>query len=194
MSQYITRDELKTYLGISTTDDDSALSGFITGASKLIDSHCKRTIYAGSDETRYFDAVGDHIIDGRTLLLDGDLSSVTTVTNGDGNAITSSYYTLVPANRPPYYAIRILASYTSTWTYTTNWENAISITGRWCYATRVPDDIVEVMKHWASYLYKLKDSQVFDVTAAPEFGTLTIPKGIPAFVKEALRHYRKVVI
>ena len=45
------------------------------------------------------------------------------------------------------------------------------------------DDTSENIIRMAAYLYRLKDSQVWDVTAEPAAGVITIPKGIPADVK-----------
>ena len=193
MSQYTTLNDLKTYLGISGTGDDTLLASILTRASEAIDSYTRRT-FAASESTRYFDAIGEHIIDGRILYFDHDLYSVTTVTNGDGNTISSTYYRLVSRNETPYYAIRLISSYTSTWTYTTNWEDAISITGKWGYSVTPPHDIVQATLRWGGYMYKQKDAQVFDTTAIPEAGVIQIPAGIPADVKMMLRPYRRGVI
>ena len=43
----------------------------------------------------------------------------------------------------------------------------------------------------ASYFYRQKDAQVFDVTATPELGTITVPAGIPADVRILLDPYRR---
>lgn len=51
------------------------------------------------------------------------------------------------------------------------------------YIWHVCDDTAEMVVRMAAYLYRLKDSQVWDVTAEPAAGVITIPKGIPADVK-----------
>lgn len=52
-------------------------------------------------------------------------------------------------------------------------------------------DVWEAVCELAAYLYDLKDSQVYDVTATAETGMMVIPKGIPAQVKLAVRAYRR---
>lgn len=52
-------------------------------------------------------------------------------------------------------------------------------------------DVWENVRELAAYLYDLKDSQVYDVTATPETGMMVIPKGIPAQVKLAVQAYRR---
>ena len=39
------------------------------------------------------------------------------------------------------------------------------------------------------FKYRQKDAQVFDVTAVPDAGVITVPQGIPADVKRILRSY-----
>ncbi len=194
MSQYATATDLKTYLSITGTGDDALLNALLVRASSAVDSYTGRRFAASSDTTRYFDAIGDHIVGGRILYVDEDLYSVTTVTNGDGNAISSTYYTLVPRNNTPHYAIRLKDSYTSVWTYTTTWEDAISIVGKWAYSENPTDDIIQATLRWAGYLYKQKDAQVFDTTAIPEAGVIQIPAGIPQDVRMLLRPYKRVKI
>lgn len=192
--QYTTLNELKTYLGISATTDDVLLMSIIVRASEAVDSYTGRTFSAASDSTRYFDAIGEHIIDGRDLYLDHDLCEVTTVTNGNGTAISSTYYTTIPKNETPFYAIRIKQNYSSTWTYSTVWEDAISIVGKWAYSVNPPADITQATIRWAGYMYKQKDAQVFDTTAIPEAGVIQIPAGIPQDVRMLLRPYKRVKI
>lgn len=194
MTRYVDFDLFKSYLGISGTGDDVLLISLLEHASKAVDSYTGRTFQATSDTTRYFDALGEHIIDGRTLLLDDDLCSITTLTNGDGTVITSSYYTTAPRNSTPYYAIRLKDNSTYTWTYTTSWESAISIVGKWAYSTTPPDDVVQAALRWAGYLYKQKDAQVFDTTAIPEAGVIQIPAGVPPDVRMLLRPYKRVKV
>lgn len=58
-------------------------------------------------------------------------------------------------------------------------------------AWRVWDDVWEAVIELAAYLYDLKDSQVYDVTATPETGMMVIPKGVPAQVRLAINAYRR---
>ena len=52
-------------------------------------------------------------------------------------------------------------------------------------------DVVEAVKELTNYLYKLKDSSLFDVEAFPEAGTMVVPKGIPIQVKLAINAYKQ---
>lgn len=91
-------------------------------------------------QTRYYDPTRDiakH--DRRTLTLDRPLLAVTTLTNGDGTAISGSSYVTNPRNETPYYSLTLLGSSGVSWRYTTNAENALSLAGVWGYHTSYTD-------------------------------------------------------
>lgn len=156
---YILLDDLKTYLGITeTVDDDTFLTSLIARAQGMIETRCKRVLYAAADTTRYFDAVRDVSDDLRTLYLDTDLCAITSVTNGDGTTVTSGQYVTEPRNYKPWYALYLRDSASISWTYSTSPENAITIIGRFAYATAVPADIAHINIRLAAYLYRQKDN------------------------------------
>lgn len=128
--------DLKQYLNIdaSNTSDDTLLQRILDAATSRIDSRTQRTFQAASDTTRYFDPTRDTL---RGLLwLDADLSNVTSIINGDGVTLTASDWYHDPRNETPWFAIGLTYSSVAYWTYTTNPQNAISITGRWAYMMR----------------------------------------------------------
>ncbi len=85
----------------------------------------------------------------------------------------------------PYYAIELKSGY--SWEIDPDYE--ISVAGTWGYAATAPDDIVQAAVRWAAYCYRQKDAQVFDTTASPDLGTITVPQGIPRDVAIMLRPY-----
>ena len=186
---YCTNNEVKAYLGISGTTDDALIASLITAAQVQIDTFCHRTFEAASDSTRYFNAVSDR--DGLVLWLDADLCSITTVTNGDGVAVTSSEYTTIPKNETPYNRLKLLVSAGKSWTFTTDPDDAIIIVGKWAYSVTAPADVGQACKRLAGFMYRQKDQQMFDVTVV-EGGTRVTPLAIPNDVKEALEPYRKL--
>jgi len=131
---YATLTDLKNYLNISATSaDDALLQRMLEAASARIDSRTARSFYAGADSTRYHDYGDFH---GGELQLDGDLSYLTSITNGAGTNITASVY-LTP-RRGPAYAIGIKASSGYGWDYVDDVQNAIPVTGRWAYMEKIP--------------------------------------------------------
>jgi len=194
-SRYATLAEVKLYRGVATThtSDDALLTALITRAVQQIDRHCDRTFSAPTTaETHYFDAVRDVSDDRRTLYLDDDLAEIETVVNGDGKTITNTAYVPEPRNRRPYHAIRLTWDAYGLWTWTTRPEDAIKITGKWAYSTAAPADIKHATIRLAAYMYAQKDSNVYDVTAMPDAGVMTVPQGMPRDVKLILDDYKKL--
>ena len=195
---YLTVKELKRYLDLTGSADDVLLTNLISKAQRWVESFTNRQFEVTSDSTRYIDAVGLHIEGNRLYIADmGDIYSITTVTNGDGVEVTSTEYTTYPKTltqqEPVYQSIRILSNTTSKyWTWTDDWENAISITGKWGYSASPPEDVKQATRQIVAYLYRQKDAQVFDVTAIPDAGVIQIPQGIPRTARLILEHYRRM--
>lgn len=122
---------LKTYLGITTLDDDALLQTLLDAATSRIDSRTQRVFFAASDTVRRFDPVQD-VMRGE-LWLDADLSHVTSLVNGDGVTLAASAWYHEPKNSTPWRRIGMRTSSTAYWAYTTDAQDAIAITGRWAY-------------------------------------------------------------
>jgi hypothetical protein len=189
----------KIYRGMSASTstaasaDNTTINHCLTAAQGQIDRYTGRTFESSATSTRYFDALDDVSDDRRTLYLDEDLAVVTTITNGDAAVVASTSYVTRPVNSPPYHEIRIKASSNvGSWTYEDDAESAISVRGNWAYSTAAPDDIVQATLRLANYMYVQKDAGVFDVTAFPDAGAITIPQGIPRDVVELLRPYVRI--
>jgi hypothetical protein len=188
---YTTASLLKTYLGIAVSTDDTLLTALIARAQAAIDAYCGRTFEASGNTTRYFDVSRD--VTGRTLRFDTDCCSINSVTNGDATAVAAASYVTEPRNQTPYWGITLLASTGLSWTFTSNAENAIAVSAKWAYSASAPDDIVHATLRLAAYYYRQKDAQVFDVTADPALGVMTVPVGMPADVRMILGRYRRLM-
>ena len=189
---YATLAELKRYLGTDSNDDDGLLSQLLASAQAFVGMRTGRTFEASADTERTFDAVRD--VDGAHLWLDEDLCAVTSVTNGDGTTVTAGQYVTDPRNETPYFRLKLLSSSGVAWTYTTDPEDAISITGRWAYSESAPDDIKQATIRLAAHMYRQKDSSTFETTAYPDAGIIETPTGIPKDVQVIISHYRKRTI
>lgn len=194
---YATATDVKAYLKITDADDDTLIGNLVTRAQKIIEVKTAR-VFEASDTTRYFDALLNTELDRygsrRDLVFYGhDLCSITTVVNGDGTTITSSYYTTLPKNYTPYYGIRLLASSGYAWEYEDDPEDAIAITGKWAYSATAPADIVHATVRMAAYLYKQKDTQqVFEQVLTSPGGVLRMPSKLPSDVIEMLEPYMRL--
>ena len=192
---YTTFSEVQSYLDITTTGDAPLINELVARAQSAIDIYTGRKFeHSTVAATRYFSVGVD--TDGPTLHLDEDLCKISTIkSNCDGTtvSISTTEYVTEPRNIKPYHKITLLSSTTSSWDYTDDPENGVQIAGCWSYSTVAPDDIKHACIRLAAYYYRQRDSQVFDVTAIPDAGVITMPKGIPADVKQILDPYRKVV-
>ena len=193
---YCTVAEVKTYAGVTGSGDDTLIDALITRAQKAIETYTHRLFEASADSTRKFTVGKDTT--GRALFFDEDNCALTTVTTdadrvGGGDAIPAAQYATMPRNRTPYYGLEILSSSAYDWEYTSNPENGITVAGRWAWSTTPPADIAHACIRLAAFFYRQKDAQVFDVTAIPDAGVITIPQGLPADVKLILEPYVKRV-
>ena len=193
---YTTESAVRTYLGITTTGDATLITTIIARAQAAIDTYTQRHFeHSSVAVTRYF-TVG-HDTYNRVLVLDEDLCSISSViTDADGTPTTilTTEYVTYPRNITPYSELRLLGSTTKSWTFTADPENGVYISGKWSYSSSAPDDIVHACTRLSAFYFRQKDAQVFDVTAIPDAGVITMPQGIPADVKLLLDPYRRIVI
>lgn len=179
---YATLDALKTYLGIALaeTGDDALLTTLLDAATSWIEQHTGRVFAADANTIRRLDATCD--ADGQALYLDVELCQLDSITDASGS-VTLGDVTPVPRNSTPWYALKRDAG----------WSGEVVISGRWAWSLTPPPVIVQATKRLAAYLYHQKDAQVFDVTAEPGLGTLTIPKGMPIDVQQMLATFVRLV-
>jgi len=189
---YATLAELRALLGYESAnvDDDALLTALLERAQATIEQRAGRRFEAVA-ATRYYDPTRDCL--GQTLRLDADLLEPTLMRNGDGATISAGQYVLRPSNGPPYRQIVLKASSGLIWTYVDDPEDAISITGSWGYSASAPPDIVQATLRLAAYMYRQKDAQVYDVSAEPSAGVITVPQGIPRDVRLTLDSYRELL-
>ena len=186
MGDYCTVDRLRSYAGIEAVVDDTLLERAIEGAESFINQETRREFFIASDSWRSYHAVD--AVDGDTLFLDHDLAAVSTILNGNGEEIEVGDYALLPSNATPSYGIQLKWD---VWTYSSSPIEAIRIKGYWGYSKTAPADIVQATTHLAAYLYKQKDSQVFETAGFVDGGVLVIPKGVPVGVLLTIGNYRR---
>lgn len=187
---YASLQEAKDYAGIKSTDttDDGVLEDLIEMASRFIDTQTLRTFYART-ETRKFD-----VPNGRTLTFDDDLISITTLTNGDDEELTTSDYILVPANITPKYAIRLKQSSTKRWALdsNSNSEQVIDVAGSWGWAATVPDQIkTACLEIFKSANGRRKGKNIGGIARVTAAGIVITPQDISGVAKGIINSFRK---
>lgn len=136
MPSYCLLADLKTYLAISASSDDDLLQLMLDAATARIDSKCGRLFQAAGDTTRYYDPTRD--ISNDELFLDQDLSYITSVLNGDGSTTNITADIIAnPRNETPWYSLGIKQSSSYYWEYSSDPENAITVTGRFAYMEKL---------------------------------------------------------
>ncbi len=129
----VTLDEIKQMLSLSSSnvEDDLLLRQLIRVASSAATRHCGRD-FMPLWETRYYDALGEHISPYQ-LNLDAELLTVIKLTNGDGSEIAETDYVLLPYQGMPKMGIRLRPTASAPFTYSDDWLRAISVEGVWGY-------------------------------------------------------------
>ena len=189
---YATLVEFKILGDIDSTDsdDDTAIDGIIEGASRYIDSKTQRTFYSRT-ETRNFDVPRNR---SRSLFLDDDLLTITTLTNGDGNTIASSEYHLLPKNLTPFNEVRLTKTTTVFWATDSGGDDewVIALAGGWGWVAATPDDIREACLMISQSFYRRRMGEnvsgIATVTAA---GVVITPQDIPSVAADILARYMK---
>lgn len=169
-------------------EDTTLLEEAIVDAVAYIERNKSREFEASDSTTKYYDASAIDPRNSRLLHVDDDLLTVTELLNGDASSteITSADYTLTPRNTSPKHAILLDINGSSFWQFDPDYW--VSVTGTWGYTATADADIKRAATILAAYYYHIKDTHVFDVTAIPEAGVITIPQGVPAAVTAILKN------
>ena len=184
---YVTLSDLKAWLGISGSTDDTRLELAIEGASRAIDAECSRQFYATS-ATRYFETDDPLRCD-----LDDDLLSVISIAydstgRRDYITLTVSDYELDP-EVAPYRTIFIAPA--SSYFFPIDQRRGVRVEGSWGYnATgNAPQAIARACLILATRYFKRKDAP-FGVIGTPELGFMRVTARDPE-VRALLNPYRR---
>lgn len=198
---YITTAQLKSYLGITVSTDDTELGYISDRVTAAIDSYCHRHFEPESahgpaaSHTHYFtpmlETQGGDLLDWYTLNLNHDLAELTSITNGDGTSISVNDVVLLPLNVTPTNMIRIKSASGKFWTWNGSPEGAVQVAGKWSYSLDVPADVKAAALRWGAHLYRLRTgatSVPADITISAD-GSAFASNRIPSDVAQLLRPY-----
>ena len=158
---YATLAQIKQYLGITGTSEDALLTRLRDAASAAIDRYTGRR-FTASTATKKIRR--EHIVRDVFFLPD-DLRALTQVVTDEGDTLLPSDF--VPFD-PPTRLLRIKAD-SPSWSI----EYTADVTGQWGFTAAPPDDIVQTCVRLASWMYRSKDAQIFDVTGQESLNTLS---------------------
>lgn len=190
---YVTRAEYRSYTsalnGGSTatydTADDALHDDVLDQATGYIEAQTGRR-YSAVTATRYFDARSVASGDVQLLLLDDDLLTVTTLTNGDGTTISASDFWTEPYNASFYYGVRLKS--TKSWAFSA--DGRVSITGTWGRMATPSDDVKRVTMRLA-YLFQQQRTATGQVTVFQD-GTRTYEVPLTDDLKQWINRERRV--
>lgn len=168
---YATASQLKGWLKIADTDDDTELATVLTASSRAIDNACGRQFGQVSPaEARTYEAQFNRRIGrGAWVVEIDDLQDVTSMTvSVAGTSVTT--YTLEPVNAvlkgQPY--TRLVLDYTAQARPTQYLPNVV-ITAKWGW-TAVPTTVLQAVKLQSSRLFKRRDAP-FGIAGSPDAGS-----------------------
>jgi uncharacterized phiE125 gp8 family phage protein len=155
---YPTEANLKTFLSISASSEDTQLGWALDAAIKLCERKTGR-IFVAATETRYFSAKSPNVGRNKKVLsLFDDLCDITSVTNGDATAFTlNTHYRAfgTRGNNAPWYKLEILPNQLYSWQNGAD-GTEIAIVGSWGYSTTCPDAIFEAILRLAAHNYRAR--------------------------------------
>jgi hypothetical protein len=172
------------------TDDDAFIEVLIGSASRQIDTYTKRWFY-GEEQTRRFNSIVDVV--NWTLFVDQDFTEITEIINGNNEVVPPEAYILVEPNMTPYWGIELLWSSSIVWTFITNPQNAIRVTGVWGYVngtngTDAPEPIQHAATSLVSWMYAQRAAP-FTTVGLPESQQSVVPAVMPQFITGILDTY-----
>jgi hypothetical protein len=180
---YATLALLKTRLGITNTNDDTALTNALSAASRAIEGCCGRQFNdAGSATARvyYPDDLANIIVDdfstASNLVVAADYSNGTVY----GTTIASTNYQLEPLNGVvdgttgwPFYRIRAIQTWYPLWLTTLGYPRAsVQITAQWGWAA-VPTPVVEACLMLAEETFEMRKAP-YGVAGFDQYGSVRV--------------------
>lgn len=180
----VTLAQLKAYVDVSNTSDDSLLTSALSSAEAAVKAFTRR-IFEPVTMTRTYSS---DAVRGNLLFLDEDLISATSIT-ANGRNVPLSNVVLEPRNAACYSMIRMKQT-VGDWL--TDDDSEISVVGSWGYGASVPNDIVQAVTRLAAWLYRQKDTHA-DVPQPTmgNSGVMVMPSGLPKDITQLLRPHQK---
>lgn len=191
---YVTLAEYKAYMGAMTRgqptayldSDDTFITGCLTAAQQYIEEQTGRKFEA-TTATRYYDERAVDYLTPARLLLDDDLLSVTTLTNGNAAAILAADYYLEPYNTTPKFAVTLKSG---AWSFSTSTGWRIAIAGSWGYSATANQKVKDMTMRLA-YLEMQRRTATGEVTVMGD-GVFSFQASIPKDIAEWLTFWHRM--
>jgi hypothetical protein len=176
--------DLKTYLSIETSKDDSLLTDKLNQAILSFENITgQRKFVSDSLTTRIFYSNQRNVKDSKTFFFLDDCCFVQSLTI-NGNIINPNHYIVFDVNDTPLTKITLLNAcpYNFTNYSTTEDFSTIQIEGHWSYSIKCPVDVSGTIIRLAAWLYNQKDNAA-DYDKPVAFTMISkLPVGVPTDV------------
>lgn len=195
MTDYTTTAAVKRQLeigqgGVPNDYDDDLLAVYVTEASQLIATECRRS-FSETVGTLFYDS-GWPVTENNILYFDQDWLGVDAISNGENGTLNANDYRLLPLHLSgAKYALQLLPSSNAAWTVGNNGyaQNAICVIGTtgYCLSANRPADITLAATKLAAWLYQNRNNDGSGVQFAD--GSVSIPASAPTFVLRTIQKY-----
>lgn len=188
---YPTATDLKDYLGITGSSEDTLLTNLITGVKEYAEHYCGRVFEGGSAAQRGFPLIPRFFSEDRRIFTPGaDMASVTEVLNGDGSTIFTegTEFVLLPVGVPPYNQIILLTGAG----YRFSGSGLVKITAVWGYAATCPKIVFDAFLGIAAYLYRVRPAGGVGAVIQAGGQTIVQPETFPQAHVDVIRSLRRL--
>lgn len=197
MTDYTSTATVKTYLGGTSTADDTLIATIVTAASRFLDSYCGRTLVAGNSAAYTFDWQHPQ----RLFLSPYEFATVTAVTNGDGSALAiGTEVRTMPRTRgqtdPITWLEALIAGSKFFQPSSTGGgrQDAITVTGRLGMLAAADELLAFYATKIAAHLYRIRDTGA-EKSYVPELGQTIARQALTDAEFATLNAtYRKVLV
>jgi len=188
---YLSVSDYRTYMAALTSGsptysdpgDTTFHQQLLDSATAFIERETQRK-FAAVTATRKFGPECVLFTNPQLLMVDEDLLTVTTLTNGDGTVVASNTYELWPRNRAPYFGIRIKSS--SAWAFSDD-DSTVSVAGTWGFMASPDADVKRVTARLA-YLEQQRRTNTGEVMVMQ--GAMEYTARVPADIARWLASMR----
>lgn len=186
---YVVAADVKEFAGIAGDDVDPNIDtviGDVIGYAEEWINAATGTVWVATAATKLFDYYS-----GDVVLLDSDLYSLTSITNGDGTAVATSDVFLYPRKGPPYRRIERKLTSSFSFNYpTAEKRQAITVVGRWGRTATPPKEVQTVTCILAAQvLNEARQAGVTNVSA--DFANTTFDRKTHPMVEGFVKRYRR---
>lgn len=137
MPTYGTLADFKARIAVTGVAEDTMLTSMLAEASSVVEEIKGQTWTDGAGTRKYGRA--DALLDewAKLLFLDAPLTSVATLTNGDGVVVAAADYFLLPRNGPEKWAILLDENSGLVWRFGGDQDGEIQVNGVWVVPAKV---------------------------------------------------------